>query len=124
MDTKIVLFDDVHRKFDFEKLFPVITEGIQVERKYKNRITIPYSDSPKVLITTNYALNGTGSSFRRRLYEFQLSQFFNDENTPFRKFGRVFFEGWDVDQWNMFYPENYKAQIIQGLFSNTIVILY
>ena len=103
LDTEIILFDDVHKFFDLKKLFPIITEGIQVEKKYKDKFTIPYSDSPKVALTTNYAISGTGVSFRRRLYEFQLSKFYNDINTPIEKFGRRFFDGWDEDQWNMFY---------------------
>ena len=80
-DTKIILFDDAHKHFDFERIFAGITSSLSVEKKNKDKFTIPFEDSPKVLITTNYAISGVGASFRRRLYEFELSQRFDDSHT-------------------------------------------
>ena len=34
-DTQIMFFDDVNKKFGFEKLFSIITEGITIEKKNK-----------------------------------------------------------------------------------------
>ena len=72
-DTQILCFDDVKKYFDFEKLFSVVTEGLTLEKKNKDAIKIPFSKSPKIAITTNYAIRGKGSSFERRKWELELS---------------------------------------------------
>jgi hypothetical protein len=101
--TRILTFDDVPKDFDFEKIFPLITEHAVVERKYENKIIIPFEDSPKVLITTNYTVEGKGSSHRRRKVEFILSDTYDDEFTPEDKFGHLLFVAWDQQEWEKFY---------------------
>jgi hypothetical protein len=101
--TRVITFDDVPKDFDFEKIFPLITEHAVVERKYENRVTIPFEDSPKVLITTNYTVEGKGSSHRRRKIEFILSDEYDDEWTPEDRFGHLLFLEWDEAEWRKFY---------------------
>ena len=101
-DTQILCFDDVKKQFDFERLFSVITEGLTLEKKNKDAIKIPYTKSPKVAITTNYAIKGSGNSFARRKWEVELHQHYNRNNTPYDEFGRHFFEDWDRDEWCLF----------------------
>ena len=101
-DTQILCFDDVKKHFDFERLFSVITEGLTLEKKNKDAIKIPYIKSPKVAITTNYAIKGSGNSFARRKWEIELHQHYNRNNTPYDEFGRHFFEDWDRDEWCLF----------------------
>ena len=52
LDTQILAFDDVKRNFNFEQLFPLITEGITVNRKNKDEVFIPFDKSAKIVITT------------------------------------------------------------------------
>jgi hypothetical protein len=73
-DTQILCFDDVKKHFDFERLFSVVTEGLTLEKKNKDAIKIPFSKSPKIGITTNYAIKGSGNSFARRKWEVELHQ--------------------------------------------------
>jgi len=101
--TEIILFDDVQPEFDFERLFPMMTTGIEVVRKYKDPFYIPYDKSPKVMLTTNYAINGEGSSFRRRIFEFEVSHYYSDRYKPEDKFGHLFFTDWNPEEWNKFY---------------------
>lgn len=101
-DTQILCFDDVKKQFDFERLFSVITEGLTLEKKNKDAIKIPYAKSPKVAITTNYAIKGSGNSFARRKWEVELHQHYNRNHTPYDEFGRHFFEDWDRDEWCLF----------------------
>jgi len=68
-DTQLLCFDDVKKHFDFERLFSVVTEGLTLEKKNKDAIKIPFSKSPKIAITTNYAIKGSGNSFVRRKWE-------------------------------------------------------
>jgi len=42
-------------------LFSVVTEGLTLEKKNKDAIKIPFSKSPKIAITTNYAIKGSGT---------------------------------------------------------------
>jgi len=74
-DTQILCFDDVRKHFDFERLFSVVTEGLTLEKKNKDAIKIPFSRSPKIAITTNYAIKGAGNSFARRKWELELHQY-------------------------------------------------
>ena len=102
VDTQILCFDDVKRNFDFERLFSVITEGLTLEKKNKDAIKIPYTRSPKVAITTNYAIRGTGNSFARRKFEIELHPHYSKQYTPFDEFNRHLFDDWDSDEWCLF----------------------
>ena len=46
-DTKILFIDDLKQGFNFERVFPLISEGLQIEKKYQDRYTIPFEKSPK-----------------------------------------------------------------------------
>ena len=104
-DTQILTFDDVRKNFGFENLFSVITEGITLEKKNKDAIKIPYEHSPKVVITTNYAIKGKGNSFERRKWELELTRYYSSDFTPLDEFGRLLFDDWDKDEWCRF--DNY-----------------
>ena len=110
-DTQILCFDDVKKSFDFEKLFSVITEGLTVEKKNKDSIKIPFEKSPKVALTTNYALKGKGSSFERRKWELELAQHYTKEYTPLVEFGKLMFGEWDDTEWCQF--DNYMITNLQ-----------
>ena len=110
-DTQILCFDDVKKHFDFERLFSVVTEGLTLEKKNKDAIKIPFHKSPKVAITTNYALKGKGSSFERRKWELELSQFYTQDFTPLVEFGKLMFGEWDDNEWCQF--DNYMVKCLQ-----------
>jgi len=74
-----------------------------VRLKYKNHVFLPFERAPKVAITTNYAVLGSSSSHIRRKFEFEVSATFSAGYTPRDKFGHNFFDGWDDQQWNLFY---------------------
>lgn len=108
-DTLVYSFDDVPRNFNFEKLFPLITEGVVLEKKYKDKVQIPFEDSPKVAITTNYAINGIGDSFERRMAEFELTKVYTPKFSPADEFMHTFFLEWDPTEWNSFFHLMIKA---------------
>src|SRR5665647_601967 len=103
LNTELLLFDDVEMNFNFELIFPLMTTGMFVRRKYKDNVIVPFGKSPKVAITTNYAINGNSSSFRRRMYEFEVSATYSANYTPRDKFTKNFFDGWDAVEWNYFF---------------------
>ena len=110
-DTQILCFDDVKKYFDFERLFSVVTEGLTLEKKNKDAIKIPFSRSPKIAITTNYAIKGAGNSFARRKWELELYQHYSKSHTPQDEFGKLFFGDWDSEEWCIF--DNYMIQCLQ-----------
>jgi hypothetical protein len=110
-DTQILCFDDVKKYFDFERLFSVVTEGLTLEKKNKDAIKIPFSKSPKIAITTNYAIKGAGNSFARRKWELELHQHYTKSYTPQDEFGKLFFGDWDSDEWCYF--DNYMIYCLQ-----------
>lgn len=126
VDTQIISFDDVKKHFDFERLFSVITEGITLERKNKDAMHIPFASSPKIVITTNYAIKGKGNSFERRKWELEFKQFYTKEFTPQVEFGRLLFSEWDEDEWCRFdnyMINNLKKYLTTGLIKSTFVNL-
>lgn len=102
IDSQILAFDDVRRNFNFEDLFPLITEGVTVNRKNKDEIFIPFERSPKILITTNYVIKGHGHSHERRRHEIEFYQYFNAKHTPVKEYGRLLFDDWDSFDWGKF----------------------
>jgi len=118
-DTQILCFDDVKKHFDFERLFSVVTEGLTLEKKNKDAIKIPFSKSPKIGITTNYAIKGSGNSFARRKWEIELHQYYTKTYTPMDEFGRHFFAEWDEDEWCLF--DNFMTSCLQDYLSTGLV---
>ena len=110
-DTQLLCFDDVKKHFDFERLFSVITEGLILEKKNKDAISIPFSKSPKISITTNYAIKGKGTSFERRKWELELAHHYNKDYTPLEEFGKLMFGDWNDEEWCQF--DNYMIQCLQ-----------
>lgn len=103
LDTEIINFNDVRRNFEFDRLFGLITEEFVYEKKRIDAITIPFDDSPKFYISTNYTLKTEGDSSKGRMQVVEFSDFFNAENTPIEYFKQRFFDEWDNNEWELFY---------------------
>lgn len=119
VDTQVLVYDDVIKNFDFERLFSIITQGITLEKKNKDAIKVPFEMSPKIVITTNYAIRGSGNSNERRKWELEFKQYFNRFHTPEDEFGRILFSDWDVEEWNRF--DNYMISCIQLYLNDGLV---
>ena len=118
-DTQILCFDDVKKHFDFERLFSVVTEGLTLEKKNKDAIKIPFSKSPKIAITTNYAIKGSGNSFARRKWELELHQYYSKSYTPLDEFGKLMFGDWNDDDWCEF--DNYMIGCLKNYLNTGLV---
>lgn len=112
-DTRLLFFDDTKKGFKFEKLKSFITGGATIEKKGKEEFYIPFEDSPKVGIATNYAINNAGNSLERRSHEIEISQYYNKSRKPDHEFGRRMFTGWNEknNQWVQF--DNYAIACCQ-----------
>ncbi len=109
--TDILHISDVEKGFDFERLFSIITEGMPINVKFRNEEWMPYEDSPKIVISTNFSVGGKGSSHERRKVEFELADYYNSRYKPKDEFGEEFFANWSEESWNVFY--NIMARCVQ-----------
>ena len=103
LDTDVVIIDDLFKGFQFDTLFSAIAEEIEIERKGEDTFSIPYRDSPKFVMSTNYILKGNSQSFKDRRHDLFFSNFFPENGGVNGYFGFLFFEDWNPEQWNDFY---------------------
>jgi hypothetical protein len=118
-DTQIFLMDDVPKSFNFESLFSIITEGMTIEKKGQDAYQIPFKDSPKISITTNYTINGSGASHERRVFEVEIANYFNENLTPEMEFKHLFFSEWNKEEWQKF--DNFMIRCVQYFLKNGLV---
>jgi hypothetical protein len=107
--TQVVWIDETGKYFDFKDLFSCLTDGWQVERKFANKFDIAPEDSPKVLICSNQVLPIEGSSFLRRQFIVELSDYYSSKiitgtEKPIEdEHGILFSNDWSNDEWTKFY---------------------
>jgi len=111
-ETEVLVFDDVKKNFDFESKFSLVTEGITLERKNKDAIKLSVEESPKLVISTNYAIRGAGNSHDRRRHEVEVAQYYSKGLTPYMEFDGQLFDDWSLEEFNRF--DNYMVNCIQS----------
>lgn len=117
---RVLILDDVTADFDFEGFFSVITDGLEVEQKYKASYRIPFQLSPKVMITSNYMVRGSGgNSDERRRMEIEIYPHYHSEFTPSQEFGHRLFSDWGHEEWNNHYLQMVKY--LQEFMRNGLV---
>ena len=119
LDTAIIEFNDVTKKFNFDKLFSIITDDITVEKKNQNEIIIPFHQSPKIIISTNYTIEGSDDSTLDRQFVVEFSDHYNKSHRPIDEFGQRFFDEWDNEEWNCFL--NYMIGCLQLYLSKGLI---
>lgn len=111
-ETQVLIFDDVKKNFNLESKFSIITEGLTLERKNKDAIKLSVEESPKIVISTNYVIQGDGNSHHRRVHEVEISQYYGKNLTPGDEFKRNLFEDWEKEDWEKF--DNYMVMCLQS----------
>jgi hypothetical protein len=118
-ETQILVFDDVKKNFDFESKFSLVTEGLTLERKNKDAVKLTVEESPKLIVSTNYAIKGEGNSHDRRRHELEFAQYYNGQRTPYDEFNRQLFDDWDAQDWVQF--DNYIVFCVQSFLKNGLI---
>lgn len=118
-ETQVLVFDDVLKNFNFENKFSLVTEGMTLERKNKDAIKLKVEDSPKMVISTNYAIKGEGNSHDRRRHELEIAQYYGKNLTPYDEFGRQLFDDWDLEDFQKF--DNYMIYCLQCFLKNGLI---
>lgn len=113
--TRNIFIDDVKTNFAFENLFAMVTGPMYVNPKGRDRYCIPLEDSPKILITTNHAINKANeNATKRRIIYMEFSTWYNPDHTLVDDFHHMFFDDWDEEQWNLF--DNLMAECVMYYF--------
>jgi transcriptional regulator NrdR family protein len=110
-ETQILVFDDVKKNWDFESKFSLVTEGMTLERKNKDAIKLTVQESPKMVISTNYAIKGEGNSHDRRRHEIEIAQYYGKYKTPYDEFGKQLFDDWQKSEFVAF--DNYMVHCLR-----------
>jgi hypothetical protein len=102
--TDIVCINDVKADYDFTKNYNMVTDELEVARKNKKPLVLPFEIAPKFLFSTNYRIRTEGSSSKRRMTKYTLSHYYGYERRPSHDFGKEFFsQDWDREDWQKFY---------------------
>ena len=121
-ETKFVLINDIEKDFNFQDLFNVITDDFQTEGKGVNKVIIPKEKSPKVAITSNGIITGSGSSFERRKHVVEYGNYWKrcvDEGESVsddKHLGKQLFSQFTDEDWNDFY--NFGFRCVQEYLRN------
>lgn len=119
--TDILWYDDVRKDFSLEGLYDAISSGIAVEKKHKPEFFIQPKDAPKMIISSNYIVKGTGGiSDSSRRCEFELSSHYSETHSPLDEFGNRFFTEWNKNEWNLFY--SFMATCIQEYLLKGLIL--
>jgi len=119
--TDIVRYDDVQRNFSLEILYSMITSGITVERKHKDEFYIAPEDAPKIVLSSNYPVKGTGGSTDiRRRCEYEVANYYNADHQPIDDFKKHFFDDWNDAEWNAF--DSLMIYCLQVYFQKGLII--
>lgn len=101
-ETDVFILSDLKQNFDHQILYNLITEGFEVNKKNEPVAIYPFADSPKLLASTNYSLDSDSGHGGRRVRLVEFSQHWNQNNTPDKYYGKLFFDQWDEKEWKQF----------------------
>lgn len=115
--TDFLLFDDANKYFNIENIYTEITGDFNVNPKNNKPFSIPFSKSPKMSVSTNYAVRSNDGSTMDRLLIGAFGNWYHaasvefDRRTPADDFGRMMFNQWPTEEWNRFF--NFGCQALQ-----------
>lgn len=121
-NSDYVVYDDADSFFPFTSMFTQVTGDLPVNPKHGKQYIVPFTDSPKFAVTTNYGLFNTDPSTSRRVlftefsdYYHHISDLDDQPYTPVDDFGKTIFAQFDEKEWNEFF--NVSAEALQFFLS-------
>jgi hypothetical protein len=115
-DDNYIMIDDAHQYMDFHNFLNSITESMVTEAKAINTKELDFSDSPKIIITTNHALRKLDASAMRRALFTAFSDYYHfkdnnrEEMTPRKEFGKNLITDYTPEEMNLF--DNFLMQCL------------
>ncbi len=108
--TRNIFFDDIEPNFPIKRLYTDLTGDMSVNIKQGAIFSIPFSEAPKIVITTNFSISDMDDSTKDRLELLAFSSYYNYDYTPEMEFDHKLFDDWDEYQWNLF--DNFMAECV------------
>jgi hypothetical protein len=118
--TDNIIVDDANQYLDFGFFYPYITGKFNVNPKNNTPFTLSFDESPKFAFTSNFAIRNIDPSTERRILYTVFSDYYHKKDQdgyytdtwdPEKEFGKVLFNDFTEDEWNLFY--NFIALCIQ-----------
>lgn len=98
IETKMIHLNDVKRGFDADVLYNDITDGLTVNRKFRD----PFTLLVKIVLSTNKTIKLSGESSKDRFIEFQFGDWFSSSHSPEKQFNKWFFRDWSKEDWRQY----------------------
>lgn len=127
LDTDFLFVDECHRNLDFDHFYARITDDFQVERKGYDPETIPFSDSPKIMIATNYTNRKRDASAKARELPVGFSDYYHqraknndylEDRSVADDFGHNLiddrYQGWEADVAFLMQCEQFYLSAVEG----------
>jgi hypothetical protein len=81
--TRLIYLDELPIDFKPSDFLTIITNDVRIEVKQKSPIVLPFSQTPKVAMCSNFGYDfSKSSSYRRRFFILKFKHVYNDEYTP------------------------------------------
>jgi len=76
-DTDLVLIDECPRKFNYNFVYGLITGDFRIEEKNRHSYVIPFSQSPKIGLGTNFTISRHDPSTEGRIWPQPFSDYYH-----------------------------------------------
>lgn len=119
--TQLLLVDDCERYLSLKPFYSMTTGPMMVNKKGTDIFEIPFSESPKIAATTNYAIPDLDASTLRRLLPVVFSDYYHDggginsgDENPYREVRTIKDDfDFDSDLLSSEYDERYWESDLQ-----------
>ena len=76
-DTNLVFIDECPRKFNYNFVYGMVTGDFRVEEKNRHSFVIPFAESPKFVLATNFTLSRHDPSTEGRIWPQPFSDYYH-----------------------------------------------
>lgn len=105
----LLILDDCVKQLPWAYLNNAVTDALTAEEKHKNPVTIPFSQSPKIVAATNHVVTDESPSIQRRQWPITFSDYYhhktrqndyNEDRAVSDTFGRTLYgEDYPEQDW-------------------------
>lgn len=76
-DTSMVFIDECPQKFNYNFIYGMVTDDFRVEEKNRHSFVIPFAESPKFALATNFTLSRHDPSTEGRIWPQPFSDYYH-----------------------------------------------
>ncbi|MGM1429549.1 bifunctional DNA primase/polymerase [Sphingobacterium lactis] len=119
-DEGIVVISDVKRNFPYAALKNAITNNMLCKRLYQNLTIIPFKESPKFIVSTNYSYDTGDGGLDRRIRPLEYTDFYSKQGGVDKYHGKLFPDDFTEEDWKGF--DDVMIECLQTYFQANGVI--